>query len=153
MMEWLGPDLPCHLKQLENWKKYMKHVFQVLEENSQHRAVIVEIREPAEMSPTNKFLALLPGGRLQVTEEDERSRAGPGWIEETVTGVEERQGAEFGGQSTKEGASTQTEFWRCTEVSLASVLDLQHVRGNDPKLGKGSPESSGQNNFWSPHKN
>ena len=56
----------------------MKHVFQVLEENSQHRAVIVEIREPAEMSPTNKFLALLPGGSFQVREEEERSRAGPG---------------------------------------------------------------------------
>lgn len=61
-----------------------------------------------------------------------------------MTGVEERQGAEFGGQSTKEGASTQTEFWRCTEASLASVLDLQPVRGNDPKLGKGSLRKQGK---------
>lgn len=64
-----------------------------------------------------------------------------------MTGVEERQGAGLGGQSTEEEESTQTEFWRCTEVSLPSLLDLQHVRGNDPKLGKGSSESSGQNNF------
>lgn len=56
----------------------MKRVFQVLEENSQHRAVIAEIRETAEMSPTNKFLALLPGGSFQVTEKEERSRAGAG---------------------------------------------------------------------------
>ena len=99
------------------------------------------------MSPTNKYLALLPGGSFQVIEEEERSWIGSGWIEETVTGVEERQGAGLGGQSTEEEESTQTEFWRCTEVSLPSLLDLQRVRGNDPKLGKGSSESSGQNNF------
>ena len=63
-----------------------------------------------------------------------------------MTGVEEGQGAELAGQGTTEEESTQTEaeFWRSPEVSLASVLDLQRVRGNDPKRGKDHQKGVGK---------